>query len=258
MNLKQSAIALYTLIRREMIRLKRIWIQALLGPITNIFLYFLIFGNIIGQRIGTIHNIPYLEFIAPGLIIISVINTSYAHVTSSIFVVRFQRNIEEMIVTPMSNLTILMGFIFSGMIRGFLVAGVIISIIMLFFKVPLYLGVHTIIDILATSALFSLLGFMNGLIAKDFDELAFVPSFVLTPLGYLGGVFYDINMLSQPWLDISKFNPLWYIIENFRAHSLMQYDAFATKTAFILLILISTFLVLNLQLMKKSLLLKQA
>jgi|LauGreDrversion4_2_1035121.scaffolds.fasta_scaffold48684_2 ABC-2 type transport system permease protein len=256
MNLKQSSIALYTLIRREMKRLTRIWIQALLGPITNIFLYFLIFGNIIGQRIGSIHNVPYLEFIAPGLIIISVINTSYAHVTSSIFVVRFQRNIEEMIVTPMSNLTILMGFIFSGMIRGLLVAGVITSIIMLFFKVPLHLNIYTFMDIFATSALFALLGFLNGLVAKDFDELAFVPSFILTPLGYLGGVFYDINMLSQPWLNISKFNPLWYIIQSFRAHTLDQFDALATQTSCILISMISILLIVNLLLMKRSLLLK--
>lgn len=213
-------IALYTLIRQEFKRMCRIWVQAFLGPIISIFLYFLIFGNVMSERIGAIQGIPYLEFITPGLILISIINTSYMNVSSSLFICRFQKNIEEILVSPVSNNILLLGFILSGIIRGILVALMITLIVVVFFHVNFNFQLIQFIDILLTSAIFSLIGFINGLYAKDFDDIAFIPSFILTPLCYLGGVFYSIGMLPSPWQEISKYNPLFYIIDMFRTDTL--------------------------------------
>jgi len=194
MNIKQHSIAIYTLIRREVVRIFRIWVQAFLGPITNLFLYFIIFGNIVGQRIGLIDGIPYIDFISPGLILIAAINTSYMHTTSSFFIVRFQKNIEEMLISPLSNFHILVGFVIGAIIRALLVTTIITLFITTFCKVKLHFSMQLLVDLILTCTIFSLAGFLNAIFAKDFDDIALVPSFILTPLGYLGGVFYNIQM----------------------------------------------------------------
>jgi ABC-2 type transport system permease protein len=220
MPLKRALIALYTLIYQELQRMMRIWIQAFLGPIINIFLYFLIFGNIIAQRIGPIDGIPYLEFITPGLILISVINTSYSNVSSSLFIARFQRSIEEILVSPIPPTTILFAFVLGGIIRGFIVALLLTLIVIFIFHIQITYHLNLIMDLLLTTSVCSLMGFINGLHAKDFDEILLIPSFILTPLSYLGGVFYSLDMLPKPWDTLAAYNPLVYLIQIFRAHAL--------------------------------------
>lgn len=230
MNIKIQLIALYTLIRREVSRIFRIWVQSLLGPIVNVFLYFLIFGSVVGKRIGSIDNIPYLEFIAPALIMLSTINSTYSNVSSSFFLTRFQKNIEEMLVSPMSNFVIVLGFCVSSMIRGIIVALLLNIIIYLFFNIHVSINVYLIIDILLATALFSLIGFVNGLKAKNFDDIMIIPSFILTPLGYLGGIFFTIQMLPEKWQTIAKLNPLMYIMDTFRMHALERVATHAMAT----------------------------
>lgn len=256
MNIKQHSIALYTLIRREIVRVFRIWVQAFLGPITNLFLYFIIFGNIVGQRIGLIDGIPYMDFISPGLILIAAINTAYMHTTSSFFIVRFQKNIEEMLMSPLSNIHILLGFVIGAIIRALLVTSIITLLITTVFGVHLHLNGLLLLDLILTCCIFSLAGFMNAIFAKDFDDIALVPSFILTPLGYLGGVFYTIQMLPQNWQIIAKYNPLYFMISNFRAHALNLSHTETTMTICIMLGLIAILTLSNLMVMKRGLLIR--
>lgn len=249
-------IGLSTLIRREVDRIFRIWVQSLLGPIVTVFLYFLIFGNIIGNRIGTVNGFPYLQFISPGLIIMATINSAYTNVASSFFVVRFQRNIEEMIISPMSNFNIMLGFVTAGIIRGSLVAAILSALIYLIFDVHLAFNLMMCLDILLTSTLFSLAGFINGLYAKSFDDIVLIPSFLITPMAYLGGVFYTLDMLPPMWQQIASLNPLFYVITTFRAHVIHQALAHVELNY---LIIVSLILILGfgiLRKMKQNILLK--
>lgn len=250
-------IALYTLIHQEIQRMMRLWIQAFLGPIISIFLYFLIFGNIIAQRIGHIEGIPYLKFIAPGLILISVINTSYSNVSSSLFLARFQRSIEEILVSPIPPIIILSAYIIGGIIRGFSVALLLTLTVIGIFHIQIFYPIHLFMDLLLTTTLCSLMGFMNGLYARDFDEILFIPSFILTPLSYLGGVFYSLNMLPEPWQTLSTYNPLVYLIRIFRAHALNQHDAYDLKIYAMTTIFILMLFVAALKMMKNNILLKK-
>jgi len=255
MNIKVQLIALYTIVRREVTRIFRIWMQSLLGPIVNIFLYFLIFGNIVGKRIGEIHGVPYLEFIAPSLIMLTAINSSYANISSSFFLVRFQKNIEEMVVSPISDFIILLGFCISSVLRGILIALILNLVIYLFFNISIKPNLNIMIDIILATTLFSLVGFINGLKARTFDEIMIIPSFILTPLGYLGGVFFTIDMLPEKWQTVAKFNPLMYMIDTFRVHALnlKTTDVSTTYVITIGCILSLTLFILN-QMKKKILL----
>ena len=223
MKFNTQMIGLYTLIRREVVRIFRIWVQSLLGPIVTVFLYFLIFGNIIGHRIGAINGVPYLQFISPGLIIMAAINSAYSNVASSFFIVRFQRNIEEILISPMSHFNIMLGFVAAGIIRGTLVAAILSTLIYLLFNVHLAFNLMACMDILLTTTLFSLAGFINGLYAKSFDDIILIPSFLITPMAYLGGVFYTLEMLPSMWQQIAMLNPLFYVIDTFRAHVIHQH-----------------------------------
>lgn len=256
MNIKIQLVALYTIIRREVSRIFRIWVQSLLGPIVNVFLYFLIFGSVVGQRIGKIDGIPYLEFIAPALIMLSTINSTYSNVSSSFFLTRFQKNIEEMIVSPMSNFIIVLGFCISSMIRGILVALLLNVIIYLFFNIQIKPNAYLMLDLFLTTALFSLIGFTNGLKAKNFDDIMLIPSFILTPLGYLGGIFFTIQMLPEKWQTIANLNPLMYIMDTFRMHALQRMATHATATYEIMLGLIVILTYYILKQMKQKVLLE--
>jgi len=249
-------IGLTTLIRREVNRIFRIWVQSLLGPIVTVFLYFLIFGNIIGHRIGAVNGIPYLQFIAPGLIIMATINSAYTNVASSFFVVRFQRNIEEMIISPMSNFNIMLGFVTAGIIRGSLVAAILSALIYLVFHVHLSFNLMMCLDIALTSTLFALAGFINGLYAKSFDDIVLIPSFLITPMAYLGGVFYTLDMLPPIWQQLARLNPLLYIITTFRAHAIAQELLHVERNYLIIVGLILILSVGILKSMKKNILLK--
>lgn len=194
----------------------RIWSRTLLPPAITAALYFIIFGNLIGPRIGDIEGFPYIKYIAPGLIMLSVITSTYTNVTASFFLAKFQRNIEELLISPVPNYLILLGFVAGGIIRGLLV-GIIVSLVTLFFT---HLEIRhifiTFTVIFLTAALFSLAGFLNGVLARTFDDIEIFPTFVLTPLTYLGGVFYSIKMLPVFWQHLSQANPILYMVNAFR------------------------------------------
>ncbi|MEM7180277.1 MAG: ABC transporter permease [Spirochaetota bacterium] len=216
MNVSRERTAFATIVRKELIRVLRIWLQTLLPPAITMTLYFLIFGKLIGSQIGNIENFTYMQFIVPGLIMMSVITNSYNNVVSSFFMAKFQKNIEELLVSPVTSFTIVSGYVIGGTFRGILV-GIIVTLVSLFFTT---LQIHNLFIICAviflTSVLFSLAGFTNAIFAKSFDDISIIPTFVLTPLTYLGGVFYSISMLPEVWRGISKANPILYMVNAFR------------------------------------------
>jgi ABC-2 type transport system permease protein len=216
MNPIQTAIALWTLVHKEIKRFTRIWPQTLLPPSITMTMYFIIFGNLIGSRIGEMDGFSYMDFIVPGLIMMAVITNSYSNVASSFFSNKFQRSIEEMMVSPMPNWVILAGFVFGGMARG-LGVGLIVTIVSLFFtRISVVHPILTVGVVVLTAALFSIGGFINALLGKKFDDISIVPTFILTPLTYLGGVFYSISLLPTFWQGVSMLNPILYMVNVFR------------------------------------------
>jgi ABC-2 type transport system permease protein len=209
-------VALKTLWIKEVTRFGRIWVQTLLPPVITMSLYFVIFGNLVGSRIGEMGGFTYMQFIVPGLIMMSVITNSYANVSSSFFGAKFQHSIEELLVAPVPTHIIIAGFVGGGVARGACV-GILVTLVSLFF-VPLQ--IHSwgmiVITLLATSILFSLAGLLNAVFAKTFDDISIIPTFVLTPLTYLGGVFYSLTLLPEFWQVVSKLNPIVYMVSGFR------------------------------------------
>ena len=216
MNLALNLVAIRTIVRKEIVRVLRIWVQTLVPPVITISLYFVIFGNLIGRRIGDMGGYSYMEFIVPGLIMMAVINNSYANVVSSFFSQKYQRSIEELLVSPVPNYVILSGFIIGGVSRG-LAIGVIATFVSLFFS-----GLHmhnlfiTMMVVMMSSIVFSLGGFINAIYANKFDDITIIPTFVLTPLIYLGGVFYSVELLPDFWRVVSQLNPIFYMVNAFR------------------------------------------
>lgn len=216
MTRQQTLVALQTLLTKEIRRFTRIWVQTLLPPAITMSLYFVIFGNLIGSRIGEMRGFSYMQYIVPGLIMMAVITNSYANVVSSFYSAKFQRSIEELLVSPVPNSIILIGFVLGGVARGIAV-GLIVTLLSLFFT---QLAVHHVLVIMytvvMTAVLFSLGGFINAVYARSFDDINIVPTFVLTPLTYLGGVFYSIDLLSPFWQGVSMLNPIVYMVNAFR------------------------------------------
>lgn len=216
MSFKEQYIALKTIVSKEIRRFMRIWVQTLIPPAITITLYFVIFGQLIGSRIGEMGGFNYMQYIVPGLIMMSVITNSYSNVVSSFFSTKFQRSVEEMLVSPMPNQIIIIGFILGGVARG-LAVGAIVTVLSLFFtKLTLFNLAVTISIVILTAVLFSLGGFINAVFANKFDDISIVPTFVLTPLTYLGGVFYSIDLLPPFWALVSKANPIVYMVNGFR------------------------------------------
>ena len=215
-RVRENAVALGTLVRKEYVRIVRIWIQTLVPPAITMTLYFVIFGNLIGRRIGEMDGFSYMAYIAPGLIMMSVITNAYGNVVSSFFGAKFARHIEEMIVSPMPNSLILIGHVAGGVVRGLLV-GALVTVIALFFTElrPVNPAITQSVVFL-TAIVFSLAGFINAVFAKKFDDISIVPTIVLTPLTYLGGVFYSINLLPEFWQTVSLANPILYMVNAFR------------------------------------------
>lgn len=241
MSPAQIAIALWTVVIKEIKRFTRIWPQTLLPPSITMAMYFIIFGSLIGSRIGEMDGFTYMDYIVPGLIMMSVITNSYSNVASSFFSNKFQRSVEEMMVSPMPNWVILSGFIIGGMARG-LGVGLIVTVVSLFFtRLTVEHPLLTIGVVVLTAALFSLGGFINALLADKFDDISIVPTFVLTPLTYLGGVFYSISLLPDFWQGMSMLNPILYMVNVFRYGFLGVSDihvgmAFAAILAFIVVL----------------------
>ncbi|MGD8560239.1 MAG: ABC transporter permease [Gammaproteobacteria bacterium] len=216
MTLREQYVAYSTIVVREVRRFTRIWIQTILPAMITTALYFVIFGNLIGSRIGDMEGYRYIDYIIPGLILMSIITNSYANVVSSFYSAKFQKNIEEMLVSPVPNYVILLGFVSGGVARG-LSCGIAVTIVAMFFSSS---GVEHLLVVLTiavlTAILFSLGGFINAVFAKSFDDISIIPTFVLTPLTYLGGIFYTISVLPEFWQGVSLVNPILYMVNAFR------------------------------------------
>ncbi|MCV2402724.1 ABC transporter permease [Marinomonas sp. C2222] len=209
-------VAFFTILTREIRRFTRIWPQTLLPPAITMTLYFAIFGNLIGSRIGQMGGFSYMEYIVPGLIMMSVITNSYSNVSSSFFSAKFQHSIQELLVSPTPNWVILLGYVLGGVARGLLV-GLVVTILSLFFTNLLVENLLlTVLVVFLTAIMFSLGGFVNALYAQSFDDVSIIPTFVLTPLTYLGGVFYSIDLLPDFWQSLSLLNPVLYMVNAFR------------------------------------------
>jgi ABC-2 type transport system permease protein len=214
--MNRNWISLTSIARKEMIRIFRIWVQTLVPPVITMTLYFVIFGSFIGSQLGDIGGYDYMAFIAPGLIMMSIITNSYSNTVSSFFSTKFQRNIEELLVSPTPNWVMILGYISGGMTRGICV-GVLVSIVsLLFVRLPLFNIPFVVLFALLTSFVFSLAGMINGIFARKFDDISIMPTFVITPLTYLGGVFYSISLLPEFWQTLSRANPVVYMIGGFR------------------------------------------
>jgi ABC-2 type transport system permease protein len=252
MNPKEKFTALYTILSKEITRILRIWQQTLLPSAITMTLYFLIFGAFIGSRIEGMAGVSYIQFIIPGIIMMAVITNSYANVSSSFFGTKFQKSVEELLVSPTPNYVIMLGYVLAGMFRGWLV-GIIVLLISLFFtKIALHSLTIILIFIFLTSMLFSLAGFLNGIYAKKFDDVAIVPTFILTPLTYLGGVFYSISLLPDFWVALSKLNPILYMVNGFRYGFIGVSDINVWIGLIILAIFTALLYWFNLHLMKKG------
>ena len=208
--------ALKSLAIKETNRYMRIWVQTLVPPVITTSLYFIIFGKMIGSRVGQMGGFSYMEFIVPGLIMMSAITSSYSNVSSSFFSQKFQKNIEELLVAPVPPHIIIWGFILGGMGRGILVGSLVTLVSLLFVPLHVHSWLLVIVTMAMTTILFSLAGLINGVFAQSYDDVSIVPTFVLQPLTYLGGVFYAISSLPPVWQMISKVNPIVYMISGFR------------------------------------------
>jgi ABC-2 type transport system permease protein len=209
-------IAFQTIVVKEIVRFMRIWIQTILPAAVTTALYFIIFGTLIGERIGEMDGHSYIDFIVPGLILMAVITNSYANVVSSFFSSKFQRHIEELLISPVPNWIIIVGYVGGGVARGIMV-GIAVTLVSLFFTdLTIYSYGMTLLVLILTSILFALGGLINAIFAKTFDDISIVPTFVLTPLTYLGGVFYSIKMLPEFWQHVSMGNPILYMVNAFR------------------------------------------
>lgn len=258
MPIEKQLVSFYTILRKGAVRIIRIWPQTLLPSVVTSVLYFAVFGNILGGRIGTLDGIPYILFVVPGLVMLAVITNSYMDVATTFFVSKFfSRNIDEILVSPTPPSVLIAGFIASGVLRGMLV-GSLVLIVSLFFALPSIAHPFIVILFLILSSLvFALAGLINGIYAKTFDGISIVPTFVLTPLVYLGGVFYSIHSLPSAWQTVSLFNPVFYIINGFRYGFLGISDVSLLTCFLVLFALMLILLGINVYFIKKGLGLKQ-
>jgi ABC-2 type transport system permease protein len=243
-------IAFKTILRKEVYRFLRIWPQTLLPPAITTALYFLIFGKLIGARIGAISGASYMDYIVPGVILMSVISHSYSNVVSSFYSTKFQRNIEELLVAPVPNWVILAGYVCGGIARGLLVGIVVALISQIFTDISVKNAMIALTSALLTATVFALAGFINATLAESFDDISIIPNFVLTPLSYLGGVFYSVDMLPGIWQKISLGNPILYMINAFRYGLIGITDidiqlAFAMTGGFIFVLVITSLILLH-------------
>ncbi len=216
MKTNQPLVALYTIVRSEICRVFRLWRQTLLPSAITTVLYFVIFGHVIGRRVGEMEGYQYIQFIAPGLIMMQVITSAYSGAVSSFFHAKFQRSIEELLVSPMTNMLILLGYMSGGLLRGILVGVIVTGIALFFTHLHVYSFMIIILSTILSCCIFSIAGIINAVFAKTFDDISIIPTFVLTPLTYLGGVFYSVNLLPSFWKSVSYANPVLYIVNTFR------------------------------------------
>jgi ABC-2 type transport system permease protein len=236
MRLSAQYNAFKTIAIKEFLRFIRIWLQTVVPPAITVALYFIIFGELIGSQIGDIDGFSYIDYIVPGLILMAVISNSYANCVSSFFSSKFHRSVEEMLISPLPNYIIVAGYVSGGMLRG-IVVGIAVTVVAMFFtRIEIHSYGVTIAVFILTSILFALAGFINAVYAKTFDDISVIPTFVLTPLTYLGGIFYSINMLPELWQKVSLANPILYMINAFR-YGLLGVSDIGLTTAFIIIML---------------------
>jgi ABC-2 type transport system permease protein len=231
--------AFQTIVIKEVNRILRIWGQTLVPPAITMTLYFLIFGQLVGSRIGEMGGHRYMDFIVPGLIMMSVIQNAYGNVVSSFFGSKFGRYVEELLVSPTSNLVILAGYVAGGVLRGLMVGGIVLLVSLFFTDLSIAHPLLMLASVFLAAVLFSLAGFINAVYAKKFDDISIIPTFILTPLTYLGGVFYSISLLPDFWRELSLLNPIVYTVNAFRYGVLGESDVSVPLAFAIMLLLIA-------------------
>lgn len=241
-----------TIVIKEVTRILRIWGQTIVPPAITMTLYFVIFGNLIGRRIGEMDGFQYMQFIVPGLVMMSVIQNSYGNIVSSFFGAKFGKHIEELMVSPQPAWVILAGYVTGAVTRGLMVGAVVIGVALFFTEVQVHNVAVTVSTVLLTAIVFSLAGFINAVFAKKFDDIAIVPTFILTPLTYLGGVFYSISLLPDFWEGVSRFNPILYMVNAFRYGLLGVSDVPIGVSYGIIAIFLVALTTISLQLLKRG------
>ncbi|NKC14738.1 MAG: ABC transporter permease [Gammaproteobacteria bacterium] len=257
LTIRRNWIAYATIARKEIRRFMRIWTQTLVPPVITTTLYFLIFGQLIGRRIGQMDGFQYTDYIMPGLILMTVITNAYANVSSSFYSTKFQRHIEEMLVAPIPGWIILAGYLTGGVVRGFLTACIVTAVAFFFTSVPMEHPLLTMLVVFMTALVFSSAGFVNAVFARTFDDVSIVPTFILTPLTYLGGVFYSVSLLGEPWQALSFANPILYMVNAFRFSVLGVADIAIEVSMTVLLVFITGFLWLSAWLLRRGTGIKQ-
>lgn len=234
MNASVNWIGYKTIVRKEVVRILRIWGQTVVPPAITMSLYFIIFGNLIGSRIGEMGGFDYMQFIVPGLVMMSVITNSYGNMVSSFFGAKFGHHIEELLISPLPNWVILAGYVTGALVRGLLVGAVVLLVSLFFTRIEVQHPWVTLSVLVLTAIVFAMAGMVNAIFAEKFDDIAIIPTFVLTPLTYLGGVFYSISLLPEFWQKVSAFNPILYMVNGFRYGMLGVSDVSLT-TAYLII-----------------------
>ena len=245
-------IAYKTIVIKEILRFSRIWVQTIFPPIITTLLYLLIFGGLMGQRIGLMQGVDYLHFIIPGVILMTVIQNSYANTVASFFLAKFNRSIEEILVSPVPYWVILLGYVSGGVARGSVVGMGVFFTVLLFVDFEIYSISITLMIFLLTAILFSLAGFINAVFAQSFDDISIVPTFILMPMIYLGGMFYSVEILPESWQIVSQFNPIYYMVDSFRLGLLGVSTVDFTVSLSMLLTMIVILVTMSLYLLKKG------
>ncbi len=256
MDTNRQLIAYYTIVRKEVVRFLRLWAQTLLPSVITISLYYVIFGKFIGSQISDIHGFTYIQFIVPGLVMMAVLTNAYSNVVGSFFGSKFQRSLEELLVSPTPGWVIIAGFVTGGVLRGLSVGVLVLAASLFFTNLVVYSYTIIILSVILTSILFSLAGLLNGIYAKSFDAMFIVPTFVLTPLTYLGGVFYSIDLLPPFWQTVSMANPILYMVNLFRYGFLGISDVSITVSFGVIICILVVLLVIVNELFKRGIGLK--
>lgn len=243
-------VAYTTIVRKESVRFLRIWPQTLLPSVVTTTLYYVIFGTFIGSQIPAVHGFSYIQFIVPGLVMMAVITNSFSNVAGSFFGAKFQKQIEELLVSPISPFLVVAGYVTGGVLRGLLTGILVLGVALFFTEIAIYSVLLTVGFILLTALLFSLAGLLNAIYAKNFDGISIIPTFVLTPLTYLGGVFYSVSMLPEFWQKVSALNPILYMVNGFRYGMLGISDVSVVLSLTILTLLIGTLFAANMYFFK--------
>ncbi len=257
MNLELNFIAFKTILVKELTRAFRIWKQTFVPPVINTVLYFLVFGSIIGTRIGEMDGFSYIEFIIPGLILMTVINSAFMNTAATFFISKFQKALEELLISPVASLTIIFGYVSASVVVSFIIGAVILITSLFFVPLRVFDLIVMLVFILLTAIVFALLGLLIGIFARNFDDISIIPTFVLTPLTFLGGIFYSITLLSEPFRTLSFLNPIFYMINGFR-YGFLGISDVDIIFSFIMLLAFTIFLfLLNYILLQKGTSLKQ-